>query len=1239
MRYVMLLGLVLAIATAGCANGPLSLRGPGDAEEPGKVTLPNRLLFGWQVLREAHLQTGLQYAYPSDALVRQIDASQFDGATDVAEVVATLAPVVRFDGNVLLLESDLTEEQLEAYKETLRSGEIDARRLAAYELGSSKSTAAIRPLLEAALGDENESVRHHALRSLDRLERDFRKFSPAGRISIFEIEDYRLDRALSALIGAAEPTSHEAVWAMELVGRGGRWRRGRPTAIRRAARHGYAGTRETAEWTLGRLRRDRPEQPSLRDRRDPASIARIQQQLETKEGRALVEVVRLAKHNEMVGPEVLLDLYDEQDDEGVRGELLLALGRKGGEEVWNLLMSEMDDESPVVRLAAVQALRRCPDPDAVDELVERLTGDGHPGPERTAAAQALGLIASDAVVRQLSDYVEKADNIIDTAAMALGWTDREDAVPALIACTQSDNPDVLSFAFNGLARIGTAEAVDAIARRHNHRNNVTRYVGHAAIRLAGAQNQSAVDRFVEVVSGGGVIAGHGLEMAEDPRAVDVLIDQIPQSDGRRLFFMVQTLGRIGDPKGVPTLIELLDHESDLIKHDAMRALRWRWHWHREDVQTALAEHPIFKELVEPVPSLEDQEPNTWVLRSWPIDFDDMRVCNTSYEAGQVFDESTGKVVKWGSHGQRCDSPQLSETWLYDAETNEWTESNSPVSPFGMCGTWGLTYDRANRCVISVQAHGAHHGWQWIWGRASRTSVPWVYFGEQDRWVPVRSPMPNPGPRGFCPLVYHDRAQVALLFRGQWGWGNPNAVWVYDAYTNTWTERPAASPRPGGTSNPGWVYLPEQDRVLRTGGSWGDPTNQTWLYDIEENTWTDLEAEGDPPVFRQPVNYDPATGTVVAWQIRTGDEPATWQYDPEANRWARLATPQGMNPRYFSVDMAYDNRHNVYVLNGGLLNWWTDHIAIRETWTYKLPPGDPPAQPELAEPENVEVQVRDGEAVLTWDAVRRADGYNVYSGVGENPWNVEFSRVGTLETDRTFRQDAPAEGEIAFYYVTAVRGDEESSRSLTVRTQPRFPLTATASVRPDRTVEVEWDESASPDVVGYNVYAATVRVGGAHNSNAFRDYESVEKLNEQPVQGTRFHDDRELGGPTSFVSHEVRDYLIRAVNANGVESGPSVARTLPGSVPRVKATVQPDGSTLVTWEDVPEKHIQGYAVYRMDEFRHTMPIRITPHPVQGTSFVDWCESRDAERRRYYVVAINALGERGEPSIGAWAFGRP
>jgi hypothetical protein len=159
-------------------------------------------------------------------------------------------------------------------------------------------------------------------------------------------------------------------------------------------------------------------------------------------------------------------------------------------------------------------------------------------------------------------------------------------------------------------------------------------------------------------------------------------------------------------------------------------------------------------------------------------------------------------------------------------------------------------------------------------------------------------------------------------------------------------------------------------------------------------------------------------------------------------------------------------------------------------------------------------------------------------------------------------------------------------------------------------------------------------------SSFSQFGEVKRLTAAPIASTEFRDERPLEEIRKAVKHEVRGYQVRAVNARGVESGPSpLALSLTSSVPRARATERPDGSTAIEWEPVPEKGIQGYAVYRMDDIWPSLCVRLTSKPVSGTSFVDWCEAPRGERRCYYVVAVDALGEEGLPSSEAFSFGRP
>jgi hypothetical protein len=111
------------------------------------------------------------------------------------------------------------------------------------------------------------------------------------------------------------------------------------------------------------------------------------------------------------------------------------------------------------------------------------------------------------------------------------------------------------------------------------------------------------------------------------------------------------------------------------------------------------------------------------------------------------------------------------------------------------------------------------------------------------------------------------------------------------------------------------------------------------------------------------------------------------------------------------------------------------------------------------------------------------------------------------------------------------------------------------------------------------------------------------------------------------------YRIRAVNAAGLTSGPSPAFfTIPSSPQHLFS--REDGTTCrLKWAANPEKSIVGYRVYRMDGRWDRDPVsRLTSDALADTSYAD--ASAANRSRRYYVVAVDALGQEGFPSSPVW-----
>jgi hypothetical protein len=216
----------------------------------------------------------------------------------------------------------------------------------------------------------------------------------------------------------------------------------------------------------------------------------------------------------------------------------------------------------------------------------------------------------------------------------------------------------------------------------------------------------------------------------------------------------------------------------------------------------------------------------------------------------------------------------------------------------------------------------------------------------------------------------------------------------------------------------------------------------------------------------------------------------------------------------------------------------------------------------------------------------------------------------------------------------------------------------------------WKAPADKSITGYHVERADVEVysedqlvrlkkqtpplaepsvGAIHRVGPFA------RLTTEPVKSATFTDaDIDLTRPRRIVGEPIHRhrlsieqldtsgrpyrfavfaYRIRAVTADGIESGPSPALfTLPSSPQSVFSREQ--GATChLKWAANPEKGIAGYRVYRMDgRWDKDAISRLTSEPTATTTHSD--PSAEQDTRRYYIVAVDALGQEGFPSAPVW-----
>jgi hypothetical protein len=206
----------------------------------------------------------------------------------------------------------------------------------------------------------------------------------------------------------------------------------------------------------------------------------------------------------------------------------------------------------------------------------------------------------------------------------------------------------------------------------------------------------------------------------------------------------------------------------------------------------------------------------------------------------------------------------------------------------------------------------------------------VYDLSENSWV-KKWPASAPSGRAFHAMAPLGGDQV-LLFGGNGGATNYGDTWVYDLSENSWTNQsPAGAPSARGYHAMAWLG---GDQVLLFGGFDDDGhDDETWVYDLSENSWTNQSPAGAPSA-----RY----GHAMAWL--GGDQvllfgggisligpfdDETWVYDLSENRWTNQSPIGAPSARGYHA-MAWLGGDQV-LLFGGACGHYPDLTFDGETW--------------------------------------------------------------------------------------------------------------------------------------------------------------------------------------------------------------------------------------------------------------------------------------------------------------------
>ncbi len=657
----------------------------------------------------------------------------------------------------------------------------------------------------------------------------------------------------------------------------------------------------------------------------------------------------------------------------------------------------------------------------------------------------------------------------------------------------------------------------------------------------------------------------------------------------------------------------------------------------------------------------DHPVNQWVKQS---PRDDLPAPPLKYEGSGAMNPASGNWIHFGGHDG---IPQGFYLFTCDIGSGQWRQRFPNTSPPGVCCVDGSnTFDVVQRRFVAFPGGSLGHGFQWSRGIKLKQSNAWLYDPQTNRWTNMRPP-PYKRPEKYSHDVigglnsaatYDANHEVTISFGGQGAGGPTNALFVYDAYANRLEQRRPPDP-PSRRDGMGVCYDTKNNCLVMFGSQYSND-ERTWLYRLDTDRWVGIQTEPHPPGKKEgtystnpKMAFDDANGVCLC-VVRRGEPTGsleTWALDVAQMKWTKLNPRREPDPSASRArNLSYWPEQNLFVLETVAADKSGPQI-----WTYRFAkrsdgfPIDPPLDLRLS----TEVRESGFRVALAWppSKSKKVASYNVYRAKAATSWNAQFEKIANTK-DAAYNDDTVAAGEIHFYRVTLInQAGRESRPSRLARTQPRIPAAPIVSVMATDRVEIDWAKHTATDVIGYNLYRGTVHVDTVRRGQpkawsdndpeynapvvvAINDITDLRKLNDDPLTATRFVDSKidltKRPASSKNYKYAVHAYIVRAVNSLGVESGPSpYGLTIPAAPEQVMLRERGQSAEL-RWQPSPEKGVVGYRIYKLGK-SHWEIVRLTDKPISDTTF---SHEAGGGTTRYWVVPIDRFGQEGEPSSPVW-----
>ena len=227
----------------------------------------------------------------------------------------------------------------------------------------------------------------------------------------------------------------------------------------------------------------------------------------------------------------------------LRGKILEALGRLGGEQAVSILEESVNDKDPRIVEEAVRGLGRLQIKDVIPALQQLASQGGDMTQAVFEAFAAIGDKRADSTLEQGLSNQDKFVNV--EAAYALAKLGRKDMIARLEASLKNDP---------GSEKVGVL----------------------AAYYLAKMDRTSGLDHLVGLMNkrdaGFAVLAADALGRSENPRAVLPLVEALKSDDSSIRLAIAQGLGLLGGPRALAALKKLRSDPNPGVHNQALASL-------------------------------------------------------------------------------------------------------------------------------------------------------------------------------------------------------------------------------------------------------------------------------------------------------------------------------------------------------------------------------------------------------------------------------------------------------------------------------------------------------------------------------------------------------------------------------------------------------------------------------------------------------------------------------------------